>query len=59
MIKILMMLAKLAVGLHKINAFWYKSYDVNISAQDTTKRILSRDQSLVTLALLWEKLSSP
>ena len=54
-----MMLAKLAVGLHKINAFWYKSYDVNISAQDTTKRILSHDQSLVTLALLREKLSSP
>ena len=54
-------------GLLKITVFWSKEYDIIISADDVTNKILSRDsnytvdvscdQSLVTAAFLWEKLS--
>ena len=68
MVAILMMSAKLTtLGLLKINVFWNKVYDIIISVHDVTKKIYlvtqiillmwSCDQSLVTLAFLWEKLS--
>ena len=57
------------LGLLKIKVFWKKGYDVIISAHDATNKILLRDsiciedevcdQDLVTLSLLWEKLSQP
>ena len=53
--------------LLKIRVFWKKSYDVIISVHDATNDFLSRDsnillmwscdQSLVTVAFLWVKLS--
>ena len=59
--------AKMAtLGLLKTKVFWNKGYDVVISVYDTINKNLSRDSnyivdvvmrpSLVTLALLWEKL---
>ena len=64
-----MMSAKMATpGLLKIMVFWNKGYDIIISVDDVTNKILSRDsnyivcssgQSLVTVAFLWEKLSQP
>ena len=52
----------------KIKLFWNEGYDVIISVQDVTNKnslresnytvdMLSCDQSLVTLAFLWENLS--
>ena len=56
-------------GLLKITVFLNKGYDVVISVDDVTKKVLSRDsnyivdvfsdQSLLTIAFLWEKLSRP
>ena len=67
MVTILMMSAKMAtVGLLKTKIFWNKGYVIA-----STDKILSRvyiyiyiymwscDQSLVTLAFLWEKISQP
>ena len=59
--------AKMAtLGLLKMKVFWNKGYDVVISVYDTINKNLARDSnyivdvvmrpSLVTLALLWEKL---
>ena len=55
------------LGLIKIKVFWNNVYEVIISAHDFSKKfyhmpqiillMLSCDQSLVTLAFLWEKLS--
>ena len=70
MVAILMTSVKMAtLGLLKLNVFWNKDYDIIIFVHDVsnkfyyvTKIILympSFDQSLVTLALLWEKLSQP
>ena len=70
MITILMMPANMAtLGLIKIKVFWNNVYEVIISAHDFSKKfyhmpqiillMLSCDQSLVTLAFLWEKLSQP
>ena len=57
---ILMMSAKMATpGFLKITVFWNKCYDVIISVDGITNKILSCDQSLVTLAFLSEKLSQP
>ena len=66
----LMMSAKMATpGFLKITVFWDKGYDVTIFVDDVTNKILSRDsnyivdascdQSLVTVAFLWEELSQP
>ena len=63
-----MMPAKIAtLGLLKTKLFWNKDYDFIISVYDSTNEILSSDsnyivdvvgdQSLVTLAFLWETLS--
>ena len=50
LVKVLMMSAKMVTpGLLNITIFWNKGYDV----------IISFDQSLVTVAFLWEKLSQP
>ena len=68
MVTILMMPAKIAtLGLLKTKLFWNKDYDFIISVYDSTNEILSSDsnyivdvvgdQSLVTLAFLWETLS--
>ena len=56
-------------GLLKITVFWNKGYDVIIPDDDVTTKFYhviqvilqmrSCDQSLVTLAFLWEKLSQP
>ena len=62
-----MMSGKLATpGLLKTTVFWNKGYDVLIPVHDVTSKILSCDsnyfvdvtcdQSLVTLAFLWEEL---
>ena len=69
MVPILMMSAKTAtLGLLKIKVFRNKGYDVINCVYDAATKfyhlnqiileIRSCDQSLVTLALLWEKLSS-
>ena len=65
-----MMSAKLATPrLLKIKVLWNEVYDVMVSVNELTNKILSRNsnyivavfmkrlQSLVTLAFLWEKLS--
>ena len=65
-----MMSAKMATSsLHKITVFWNKGYDVIISVDDVINKfclviqiilkMCSCDQSLVTVAFLWEKLSQP
>ena len=68
MVTILMMSAKMAtLGLVEIRVFWKKGYDVIVFVHDVTKKFYhviqiilymwSCDQSLVTVAYLWEKLS--
>ena len=68
MVTILMMSAKMAtLGLVEIRVFWKKGYDVIVFVHDVTKTFYhviqiilymwSCDQSLVTVAYLWEKLS--
>ena len=68
MVIILMMSAKMAIpDLLKTTVFWNKGYDVIITTNDVTNKILSGDSNyivdvvmwpnLVTLAFLWEKLS--
>ena len=65
MVSVLMMSAKITTPrLLKIRAFWKNGYDVIISVHDITIKVLSLDsnqvicdQSLVTVAFLWEKLS--
>ena len=69
MVTISMMSAKMTtLDLFGINVFWKKGYDVITSVHDVTNKILSGesnccrcdhwscDQSMVTLALPWEKL---
>ena len=52
--------AKLAtLGFLKIHVFWNKGYGFIISVYEITSKILPGDQSLVTLAFKWEKLSLP
>ena len=46
MVLIFMISAKTAtLGLRKIKVFWNKSYDVIISVDDVTNKILSRDSN--------------
>ena len=69
-VTILMMSAKMATpAFRKIKVFWKTFYDIIISTRTSpTKyysviqiilKMWSCDQSLVTLAFLWEKLSQP
>ena len=51
-----MMSAKMATpGLLKIIAFWNKGYDVIISVDDVTNKILSRDLNCIADGFMWPK----
>ena len=51
-----MMSAKMATpGLLKIMVFWNKGYDVIISVDDATNKILSRDLNCIADGLMWSK----
>ena len=53
---ILMMSAKMATpGLLKATVFWNKVYDVIISVDDVTIKILSRDSSFIVNVFMWPK----
>ena len=52
----LMMSAKMATpGLLKITVFWNKGYDVIISVDDVTNKILSRDSNYIVDVFMWPK----
>ena len=56
MVTILMMSAKMATpGLLKITVFWNKGYDVIISVDDVTNKILSRDSNYIIDVVMWPK----
>ena len=51
-----MMPAKMATpGLLKITIFWKKGYDVIISVDDVTNKILSRDSNCIVDVFMWPK----
>ena len=51
-----MMSAKMATpGLLKITVFWNKGYDVIISVDDVTNKILSRDSNYIVDLFMWPK----
>ena len=51
-----MMSAKMTIpGLPKIKAFWKKGYDVLISVDDVTNKILSRDSNYNVNVVMWPK----
>ena len=51
-----MMLAKMATpGFLKITVFWNKGYDVIISVDDVTNKILSRDSNYIVHVFMWLK----
>ena len=51
-----MMSAKMATpGLLKITAFWNIGYDVIISVDDVTNKILSRDSNYIVDVFMWLK----
>ena len=51
-----MMSAKMATpGLLKIMVFWNKDYDVIISVDEVTNKILSRDSNYTVDVLMWPK----
>ena len=51
-----MMSAKMATpGLLKITVFWNKGYDVIISVDDVTNKILSRDSNYIVGVFVWPK----
>ena len=53
---IIFMSAKMATpGLLKITVFWNKSYDVIISVDDVTNKILSRDSNHIVDVFMWPK----
>ena len=55
----LMMSAKMATpGLLKIAIFWNKGYDVIISFDDVTDKILSRDSNYIVDVFMWPKLGN-
>ena len=54
-----MMSAKTATpGLLKINVFWNIGFDLIISANDVTKKILSRDSNYIVDVVVWPKLDN-
>ena len=56
MVTILVMTAKMATpDLLKIKAFWKKGYDVIISVDDITNKILSRDSIYNVNVVMWPK----
>ena len=51
-----MMSAKIATpGILKIIAFWNKGYDVIISVNDVTYKILLRDSNYIVDVFIWPK----
>ena len=51
-----MMPVKMATpGLLKITVFWNKGYDVIISVDDVTDKILSRDSNYIVDVFMWPK----
>ena len=51
-----MMSAKAATpGLLKVNVFWNIGYDLIISANDVTKKVLSRDSNYIVDVVVWPK----
>ena len=51
-----MMSAKMAtLGLLKITVFWNKGYDVIVSVDDVTNKILSRDSNYIVDVFMWPK----
>ena len=53
------MSAKIATpDLLKITVFWNKGYDVIISVDDVTNKILSRDSNYIVDAFMWPKFSN-
>ena len=42
-------------GLLKITVFWNKGYDVIISVDDVTNKILTRDSNYIVDVLMWPK----
>ena len=51
-----MMSAKMATsGLHKITVFWNKGYDVIVSVNDATNKILSCDSNYIIDVFMWPK----
>ena len=42
-------------GLLKITIFWNKDYDVIISVDDVTNKILSRDSNYIVDLFMWPK----
>ena len=56
MVIILMMSAKIATpDLFKESVFWNKGYDVIISVDDVTSKILSRDSNYIVDMFMWPK----
>ena len=56
MVTILMMSAEMVTpGLLKITVFWNKGYDVIISVDDVTNKILTRDSNYIVDVLMWPK----
>ena len=54
-----MMSAKMATpGLLKIAVFWNKSYDVTITVNDVTNKILSRDSNYIVDVFVWPKIGN-
>ena len=54
-----MMSAKMATpGLLKIAVFWNKSYDVIITVNDVTNKILSRDSNYIVDVFVWPKIGN-
>ena len=53
----MMMSAKTAtVGLLKVKIFWNKTYDVTVSVQQVTNKILSCDSNYITDVAMWTKI---
>ena len=51
-----MMSAKMATpGLLKIMVFWNKGYDVIVSVDDVTNKILSCDSNYIVDVFMWSK----
>ena len=55
-----MMSAKMTTpDLLKITVFWSKDYDVSISVDDVTNKVLSRDSNYFEGVLMWPKFGNP
>ena len=56
MITTFIMSAKMASpGLNKIKVFWKKVYDLIISVNDVTNKVLSRESKYIVDVVMWPK----